>query len=456
MSDKFHVNPETGNPNKCTAKKACPFGGDDKHYFSKEAAHEAFEKEQGQQIASVSKPSKILKDLPPLARNLPPLADGRSFAQAWTDRFEDLNEFKRKNNNASPRTLIPSEDTLLDAPVNAIRDRGMSLISATQYEAEEENGVFSEGIQGDYVVAIYTRQGGGNRECWCDDYDNHEDYCLSANNEELTNHPNYLSDSDDDFDSTYATFYFDAGIKKNQVDDFQDRVSAMRRLASDEAILEATKNGDCTPWGALAGGSAKMSQYTSAKQRIEYYSKGAKEAELSNAKIESGIKKVYAGTITEQDAADMGVNIHRRVMLVRESKALIAAQKKLDAVLEIQKSAEDLPEGHPLREWAIGAREERSYQTTEKKGRRNVTVTKRYTPKPRLMDDVESEQRGVDNAKRSIDSSLSDVLKKKEINEKTIESHKKEVESLTELRSAAWEEGWYADPRLIPEIPKDF
>lgn len=40
--DKFHINAE-GNPGKCSAKVKCPFGGDEVHYFSKEAAQKAFE-----------------------------------------------------------------------------------------------------------------------------------------------------------------------------------------------------------------------------------------------------------------------------------------------------------------------------------------------------------------------------------------------------------------------------
>ena len=49
---------------------------------------------------------------------------------------------------------------------------------------------------GEPVIAIYTRNGGGNRE----DY---EDVIA-----DLQDHPLYLRDADDDFDSTYATFYF--------------------------------------------------------------------------------------------------------------------------------------------------------------------------------------------------------------------------------------------------------
>ena len=42
---------------------------------------------------------------------------------------------------------------------------------------------------------VYTRVGGGNRDC-------------GFGEEELQQHPNYLRDKDDDFDSTYATYVF--------------------------------------------------------------------------------------------------------------------------------------------------------------------------------------------------------------------------------------------------------
>lgn len=454
MSDKFHVNPATGNPNKCTATKSCPFGGDDKHYFSKEAAHAAFENDQGSQVQSLTKPSKILQDLPPLAKNLPSLSDGRSFAQAWADRFHDLADFKKKHGDKSPRTMIPEPDSLLDEVVVPIRDRGQGLMTKDQYIADGGNN--PEGVTGDFVVSVSTRQGGGNRECWCDDYENHDSGCLEKNNEELVAHPNYLSDEDDDFDSTYANFYYSAGITQEKVDEYQAKVSNMRRLAVDDLAFEGAKNGEMTPWAALSGVFAEGQKYKGLKQRLVIHEKDAKTAEESNAKIEAGMKKINAGKITEAEAAEMGVSVYRRASLVRESQALVIAQKKLDAVLAIQKSAEDLPEDHPLRQWAIGAREERSYQGTEKRGRRNVTVTKRYTPKPRLMDDVESEQRGVDNAKSSIKSSLTDVAKKKETNDRVIKNYTDAKAAISDSRQGAWEEGWYGDPRELPEIPKDF
>ena len=67
-----------------------------------------------------------------------------------------------------------------------------------------------KGSDGQPVIAIYTRTGGGNRECYCGEYGRtHPDPdCYLAVNEELARHPLYIRDADDDFDSTYATFYF--------------------------------------------------------------------------------------------------------------------------------------------------------------------------------------------------------------------------------------------------------
>lgn len=44
-------------------------------------------------------------------------------------------------------------------------------------------------------IAIYTRVGGGNRG-------------VGFGEEELVKHPNYMRDEDDDYDPTYATYYF--------------------------------------------------------------------------------------------------------------------------------------------------------------------------------------------------------------------------------------------------------
>jgi len=49
---------------------------------------------------------------------------------------------------------------------------------------------------GKRTIAIHTRTGGGNREDYWEE------------NEAMAQHPLYMYDEDDDFDCTYATFYY--------------------------------------------------------------------------------------------------------------------------------------------------------------------------------------------------------------------------------------------------------
>ena len=76
----------------------------------------------------------------------------------------------------------------------------------------DEVGRFRDAFVCDGEIVVYTRNCGGNRECW-----NESDE--SANSERcgcpgctiehtLPKHPLYLRDADDDFDSTYASIYF--------------------------------------------------------------------------------------------------------------------------------------------------------------------------------------------------------------------------------------------------------
>lgn len=60
-------------------------------------------------------------------------------------------------------------------------------------------------FDGEFIV-VHTRTGGGNRECWCDEGSEHA--CFGAANDAMTTHPWYVRDVDDDFDSTYADWFF--------------------------------------------------------------------------------------------------------------------------------------------------------------------------------------------------------------------------------------------------------
>ena len=120
-------------------------------------------------------------------------------------------------------------------------DRGAVLLAALDNPdiGRFRDAWVEKGDNGEPVIAIYTRNGGGNRECWCDQHP--EPGCLAAINEALTAHPLYLRDADDDFDCTYATFYFSAPVELrdallmvaqepvNMSERWQDAIDALSR-----------------------------------------------------------------------------------------------------------------------------------------------------------------------------------------------------------------------------------
>lgn len=68
-------------------------------------------------------------------------------------------------------------------------------------------------------ICVYTRVGGNNREC-------------GFGEEELYKHPNYLRTEDDDFDSTYGSYYF--SIPSEWSSDFEKITSGDLKYISDE------------------------------------------------------------------------------------------------------------------------------------------------------------------------------------------------------------------------------
>ena len=68
----------------------------------------------------------------------------------------------------------------------------LAVLGLTQADFARFRDCYIEGE----TVAVYTRLGGGNRECY------------QATIEQIQSHPLYLRDVDDDYDCTYATFYF--------------------------------------------------------------------------------------------------------------------------------------------------------------------------------------------------------------------------------------------------------
>lgn len=97
----------------------------------------------------------------------------------------------------------------------AAKERGEILLAILGFDNFGAVGRYRDawverGADGEPIIAIYTRNGAGNRECWREDEPGSCDgTCTGCIAEEvLPRHPHYLRDQDDEFDGTYATFYF--------------------------------------------------------------------------------------------------------------------------------------------------------------------------------------------------------------------------------------------------------
>lgn len=83
------------------------------------------------------------------------------------------------------------------------------IILASLGLTKRDVGRFRDCYVAEGKIVVYTRNGGGNRECWNQDKDDGECNCPGCTiNFKLPKHPFYISDEDDEFDSTYASIYF--------------------------------------------------------------------------------------------------------------------------------------------------------------------------------------------------------------------------------------------------------
>lgn len=97
-----------------------------------------------------------------------------------------------------------------------------TIILAALDLTEHDVGRFRDAFVAENEIAVYTRNGGGYRNCWCENDGEHSDSadcgcpgCIITHR--LPKHPNYLRDQDDEFDSTYATIYFSIPEKHREM-----------------------------------------------------------------------------------------------------------------------------------------------------------------------------------------------------------------------------------------------
>lgn len=78
---------------------------------------------------------------------------------------------------------------------NAAADWLLGMLDLTKEDVGRFRDAWVNKNENGYEIAVYTRNGGNNREDYMPDF---------------SGHPLFLRDQDDDFDNTYATIFFKA------------------------------------------------------------------------------------------------------------------------------------------------------------------------------------------------------------------------------------------------------
>lgn len=346
-------------------------------------------------------------------------------------------------------------DALLDQPASMIRGQGsaVELGSVLQDRNEQENLDWRyNGLNPNlYYVVMSGRQGGGNRECYCDNGpDVHEDGCLFENNETLEMHPNYLFDYDDPSERTYNTFVFDNDITEATHLAFTKKNDRAAYLNKIQTKFKAVKSGEL-PWWSLNEDFDNTGVFNYKHQAGKFVSLEAREDELQ-ATI---AKEDYYRSFLNSDqllsslpegllAYFGGANVNVRYIqgLYTEYKDSVVALDKMEAAMS---EAENLPDDSPLKDFLLGDRGSFEYTGTEKRGRKTVKVRKTVQRDPLLVKELESARRSVSLAKSSWD-------RVKETSFKTpyaVISARRDLDMLDQLRPALidkreelWMSGW--------------
>lgn len=94
--------------------------------------------------------------------------------------------------------------------MNPMSDTFLAMLNLDRRTVGRFRDCFIDHDGDQLILAIFTRNGGGNRDHWSDEKESGMECgccgCVITHN--LPKHPLYIRDFDDDFDSTYATVLF--------------------------------------------------------------------------------------------------------------------------------------------------------------------------------------------------------------------------------------------------------
>jgi len=460
---KYHFNRDTGKTGLCKAQVQCRLGlTESEHFETREEAQKAFEETQNlstvvkKQKASTSQNlSGVNVDLSGISQE-----NRKKLVSAWNKHYELLNKVE-KGEIEEPLDVSP-DDYLVESSY-VMRPRGTFFEKIDDLVKEEPYNVSKDSFHPDseYVVIVSARQGGGNRECYCEDYDSHEDGCLALNNEITSEHPNYVTDYDDDFDSTYNYFVFDNKITKEQFDKYHsdyEKNKNYTHLKNERSLIE---DGKAPAWfiNNVEDYRKNMDKYRDSKQSYENAIQRVKnDKEIADAAgaILSKLENKDFDNISLEEVQKFN-SYNKRYSKYDLDKVKDAHRKirEYEVLENAYKEAELLEDGSALKEYLLADRGTASYNATEKKGRRNVTVKRTYERGSVLGHELKSNKYLLESGSRD----LEDFAKPFKMIENSYENNFNSVaiyrNKIEEERRKVWESGWvYDEP--APKMPKNF
>lgn len=174
------------------------------------------------------------------------------------------------------------------------------------------------------AASVHTRNGGGNRDCYCFRVDDeHDEGCLVPVIAALQEHPAYLCDEDDDGDRTYANFYFRiddkgavrAALSRRRDHNEQARARALLRAVAAEPTQDRwvdRPKPPTAPWEVMPRNPDTNEAATAAAQRLEQTRDGVlneRDARALGADVDYGHGFYGRGRVTVRFGAEQAADV---------------------------------------------------------------------------------------------------------------------------------------------------
>ena len=384
-------------------------------------------------------------------------ADLPGIEEAWATAFAALD-------GERPPTVKDLADDVLGHP-NFGRHRGGPWLVRYDPNHPDGSSTYDDGpVRDDEMLAlqVHTRNGGGNRECYCG-RDRHDDDCLAPVIDALQSHPLHLHDEDDDFDPTYADFWFRIPDEHRQafLEVHRNRRAATA-YANSEALREDMLAGEVPPWRLLADQkrlAAIGEQLQRAKNRRmdplirERHERYVAEADTANGWLTGSDEPgtFNAITVMRDLSRPSSTFTYRRDDVVEVGRKFRTTAAEVDRFKQLRAEAELA--SPRLREWMLGDREPATYQVQESSGRRARIVTKTYTPLSPFRDAERKAHREHEQAQTGYRQVELAIDGHRRVAQSRIDDADLAELDVQRLTHDLWTAGWPGDPTSCPEQP---